>query len=103
MALDIFGIKLTVDKGINDTVNSWTDYNYTSPNFNSNQTAFMVDHQLQGQEKWIPITVVLVICLFAIGIIIIIKKKTWFRETMMGLPLIEVNKYLHMYVKLLEL
>ena len=84
MALDSFGIKLTGDKGINDTINPWTDYNRTrSPNFNSKQTAFMGDHKLQGQETWIPITVVLVICLFAIGIII--KKRNWFHEKMMGL------------------
>ena len=88
---------------INDTkictVDPWTgDYNDTrSLKLDSNQTAFMGDHKLQGQETWIPITVVLVICLFATGIIIIIKKKTWFREKMMDLPLIKLITYLQMY------
>ena len=103
MALGDFGINLTENKGKNDTnittVNPCTeDYNYTS---SPNQTAFMEDHQPQGQTKLLPITiavaVVLVIGLFAI-VVIVVKKRKLNSVRMMGL--IGVFTYLHinMYV-----
>lgn len=92
------------EESINDTkictVDPWTgDYNHTrSFNLDSNQTALMGDHRLQGQITWIPIAIAVVLVIFlVIGIIIIIKKKTWFREKMMGLPLIKVITHLQMY------
>ncbi|XP_078340860.1 uncharacterized protein LOC111110634 isoform X2 [Crassostrea virginica] len=90
MALGDFGINLTENKGKNDTnittVNPCTeDYNYTS---SPNQTAFMEDHQPQGQTIWLPITiavaVVLVIGLFAI-VVIVVKKRKLNSVRMMGL------------------
>lgn len=105
MTLNSLKVRVLRNKdGINDTmictVDPWTgDYNHTrSLNLDSNQTALMRDHWLQGQETWIPIAIAVVLVIFlVIGIIIIIKKKTWFRETMMSLPLIKVITYLQFF------
>lgn len=83
MALGEHGIKLTEDKGKNDTsigtVNPITeDYNLTTQS--PNQTAFMGDHQPQGQTIWIPITIAVVVILVTGLVIIVAKKRKWFRS-----------------------
>ena len=105
MALGDHGIKSTENKGINNTnissVNPITeDYNYT--NQSPNQTAFMGDHQPQGQTIWIPITIAVVVILVTGLVIIVAKKRKWFRGKIMAL--IRVFTYLHinMYVYILE-
>lgn len=105
MALKDHGIITTEDKGKNDTnistVNHFTeDYNYTTQS--PNQTAFMGNHQSQGQTIWIPITIAVVVILVIVLVIIVAKKKKWFRGKIMGL--IGVFTYLHinMYVYILE-
>ena len=89
MALGDFGINLTENKGKNDTnittVNPCTeDYNYTS---SPNQTAFIGDHQPQDEATCLQITIAMAILgavLFVIGVIVV-KKRNWFREKMMGM------------------
>lgn len=89
MALIDFGILLTKYGGINDTTISTVypgteKYNYTS---SPNQTAFIGDHQPQDEATCLQITIAMAILgavLFVIGVIVV-KKRKWFREKMMGL------------------
>ena len=93
------GIISTENMGKNNTnissVNPITeDYNYT--NQSPNQTAFMGDHQPQGQTIWIPITIAVVVILVTGLVIIVAKKRKWFRGKIMAL--IRVFTYLHINI-----
>ena len=105
MALGDHGIISTEDKGKNNTNISTVkpiteDYNYTTQS--TNQTAFMGDHQPQGQTICITITITLVVILVTGLVFIVVKNRKWFRGKIMALIRVFIYLHINMYVYILE-